>query len=72
MVRNVLAAAASRDTQGNPSDADNDCSTAALRSTENSDGDFFFCAASGTELGPIFVSAINAINPNSRLIRIPA
>ena len=71
-VRNVLAAAASPDTQGHPSDADNDCSTAALRTIENSDGDFFFCAASGTELGPIFVSAINAINPNSRLIRIPA
>ena len=70
-VRNVLAAAASPDAQGNPSDADNDCSTTALRSTENADGDFFFCAASGTELGPIFVSAINAINPNSRLIRIP-
>lgn len=70
-VRNVLATAASPDAQGNPSDADNDCSSPALRSSENADGDFFFCAASGTELGPIFVSAINAINPNSRLIRIP-
>ncbi|MET1086202.1 MAG: TadE family protein [Arthrobacter sp.] len=72
LVRNVLAAAASPDSEGHASDADNDCSTTALRSTENADGDFFFCAASGTELGPIFVSAINAINPNSRLIRIPA
>ncbi|MDD1476828.1 TadE/TadG family type IV pilus assembly protein [Arthrobacter sp. H16F315] len=71
LVRNVLAASASPDSQGNPSDADNDCSTTALRAVENSDGDFFFCAANGTELGPIFVSAINAINPNSRLIRIP-
>lgn len=71
LVRNILAAAASPDSQGNPSDADNNCSTPALRAVENSDGDFFFCAASGTELGPIFVSAINAINPNSRLIRIP-
>jgi Flp pilus assembly protein TadG len=71
-VRNVLAAAASPDSGGNPSDADNDCSTAALRSVENSDGDFFFCAASGAEMGPIFVSAVNAINPNSRLIRIPS
>ncbi len=70
-VRNVLAAASSPDSTGNPSIADNDCGTAAKRSAENSDGDFFFCAASGTELGPIFVSAVNAISPNSRLIRIP-
>lgn len=70
-VRNVLAAAASPDSLGNASDADNDCSTPALRSVENADGDFFFCAANGTELGPIFVSAINAISPTSHLIRIP-
>lgn len=71
LVRNVLAAAASPDSHDNPSDADNDCSTPALRAVENSDGDFFFCAANGTELGPIFVSAINAISPTSHLIRIP-
>lgn len=71
-VRNVLATAASKDSHGIPSDADNDCSTAALRNIENSDGDFFFCAASGNELGPIFVSAVNAISSNSRLIRIPS
>jgi hypothetical protein len=70
-VRNVLAGAASPDAQGNPSDADNNCSTPALRAVENSDGDFFFCAATGTELGPIFVTAVNALNPNSRLVRIP-
>jgi Flp pilus assembly protein TadG len=70
-VRHVLAAAASPDAGGNPSDADNDCSTPAWRAAENSDGDYFFCAASGTELGPIFVSAVNAISANSSLIRIP-
>mgnify|MGYP000294519060 CR=1 FL=1 len=71
-VRDVLAAAASKDSHGNPSTSNNDCSTAALRTAENSDGDFFFCAASGSELGPIFVSAVNAISSHSRLIRLPA
>jgi hypothetical protein len=70
-VRDVLAAAASDKAPGTPSAASNDCSTPALTSAENTDGDYFFCAASGTDLGPIFVSAINAISPNSRLVRIP-
>lgn len=70
-VRNVLASAASPDSHGVPSDADNDCSTPALRATENADRDFFFCAASGNELGPIFVSAVSAISSHSRLMRIP-
>jgi len=29
------------------------------------------CAAEGAELGPIFVSAVNAISPNQHLLRIP-
>jgi hypothetical protein len=70
-VRNVLAAAASPKAAGIPSTASNDCSTAALRATENADGDLFFCAATGAEMGPIFASAVNAISTNSRLIRLP-
>ena len=70
-VRDVLAAAASDKAPGTPSTASNDCSTPALTAAENSDGDYFFCASSGADLGPIFVSAINAISPNSRLVRIP-
>ncbi|MGM7777605.1 pilus assembly protein TadG-related protein [Arthrobacter sp. KNU-44] len=70
-VRDVLAAAASPDSHGNPSTA-NSCTTAADISAENSDGDYFFCAGSGTALGPIFVSAINAISGNSHLIQIPS
>lgn len=70
-VRDVLAAAASQKSPGVPSTASNDCSTPALAAAENSDGDFFFCASNGADLGPIFVSAINAISSNSRLIRIP-
>ena len=71
-VRDVLAASASPDPAGNPSDADNDCGNAAKRAVENSDGDFFFCAGTGSELGPIFASAVNAITKNSILIRIPS
>ncbi len=70
-VRDVLAAAASPKAPGVPSAASNDCSTAALRTTENADGDFFFCAATGPEMGPIFASAVNAISTSSRLIRLP-
>ncbi|MGV8846221.1 pilus assembly protein TadG-related protein [Tessaracoccus sp.] len=70
-VRDVLAAAASPDDDGNPSVADNSCSTSARRATENADGDFFFCAATGEELGPIFISAMNSLNPNTHLMRIP-
>ncbi|MDN4642707.1 pilus assembly protein [Arthrobacter sp. PsM3] len=71
LVRDVLAAAASEKSPGVASTASNDCQTPAKRAAENADGDFFFCAASGSELGPIFVSAINAISGNSHLIRIP-
>ena len=70
-VRNVLAAAASPDATGAASDADNDCSTAARRTTENSDGDYFFCAAGGSELASIFVSAVSQLSPNTRLLRLP-
>jgi Flp pilus assembly protein TadG len=70
-VRTVLAAAASPDALGQASDADNDCSTPALRTTENADGDFFYCAATGSELGSIFVSAINQLNSRTRLLSLP-
>jgi hypothetical protein len=71
LVRDVLASAASPKSPGVPSSASNDCQTPARRAAENADGDFFFCAASGSELGPIFVSAINAISGNTHLIRVP-
>ena len=71
LVRDALAAAASPDSAGRPSKADTDCYSDTARAIENNDGDNFFCAAEGAELGPIFVSAINGISPNSHLIRIP-
>ncbi|WP_186466966.1 pilus assembly protein TadG-related protein [Arthrobacter sp. UKPF54-2] len=70
-VRDVLAAAATEKSPGVPSTASNDCSTPALAAAENSDGDYFFCASNGADLGPIFVSAINAISSHSHLLRIP-
>ena len=51
LVRNTLAAAASPATTGEPSAANFDCSTPAGQASENADGDFFFCAASGTDDG---------------------
>ena len=71
-VRTVLAAAASPDATGHVSDADNDCSSTALRSVENSDNDYFYCAASGSELGPVFTSAINQLTTRTRLLQLPS
>ena len=51
--------------------ADSACSTTDERTTENGDGDFYYCAATGAELGPIFASAINAVSSSIRLIQMP-
>ncbi|TGN61647.1 hypothetical protein EXE59_23445 [Nocardioides eburneiflavus] len=70
-VRDYLAAAASPTPSGTPSKADSDCSTSAERVAENKDGDYFYCAASGTELGPIFATAVNAVTESIKLIQMP-
>ncbi|NPC45388.1 pilus assembly protein TadG-related protein [Nocardioides sp. zg-1230] len=70
-VRDYLAAAASPTPSGTPSKADSDCSTAAERVDENKDGDYFYCAASGAELGPIFATAVNAVTESIKLIQMP-
>lgn len=71
-VKKYLAAAASPHPQtGAPSDA-GDCSTPAGRQAENEDGDFFFCATDGPELGPIFKTAIAQVGTGIRFIRLPA
>ena len=48
-----------------------DCSTASGRATENADGDYFFCAASGAELAGIFRTAISALTNSIKLIKLP-
>ena len=69
--RNFLSAAASPDVNGAASDADNTCGNVAERTTENGDGDFYYCAATGSELGPIFTAALNAVSGSIKLIRLP-
>lgn len=70
-VRDYLAGAASPSPNGGPSRADSDCSTTAERQVENGDGDYYFCAATGSELGPIFASAVNTVTESIRLIKLP-
>lgn len=70
-VRDVLAAAASPDpVTGAPSQASS-CSDPASRSAENLDGDFFFCAAQGSELASIFKTAVAQVTTGVRLIKLP-
>jgi hypothetical protein len=72
-VLSVMAQAASP-TRGEvpvPSVAQNDCSTQALRDTENADGDFLFCASSGTDMAPIFRTALGQVSKGIKLIKIP-
>jgi Flp pilus assembly protein TadG len=69
--RDYLAKIASPGLDGSPSVADNTCQTANERLVENGDGDLFFCAVDGPELGPIFASAIATVTRAIRLIELP-
>lgn len=70
-VRDVLARAASPDPQtGEPSEASS-CDSAASRTDENTDGDFFFCAAAGGELADIFKTAIVSVSDSIRFVQMP-
>jgi hypothetical protein len=71
-VKNVLAAAASNKLGTNvTSKANTDCTTAIGRQDENSDGDFYFCAASDDELKYIFSAAIGKANEKTKFIKVP-
>ena len=70
-VTGVLAGVASPTTGGVPSSNNNDCGTVAGRTAENSDGDYFFCAASGTDMSPIFKTALSQAGSGIKLIRLP-
>ena len=70
-VRDYLSGIASNSADGSASDADSSCSTPELRTTENGDGDFYYCAATGAELGPIFTSALSLASGSVRLIQMP-
>ena len=51
--------------------AQNDCSTTAERTTENSDGDYFFCGATGTDMAPIFKTALSQVTKGIKLLKMP-
>jgi hypothetical protein len=69
-VPDVLAGAAGG--QGiDASTNSNDCSSTTGRTAENSDGDFFFCAASGDDMGSIFVTALSQVSSGIKLINLP-
>jgi hypothetical protein len=54
---------------GDPSVADSDCADATKRATENADGDFLFCAASGTDMAPIFRTALSQAQKGIKLLK---
>jgi Putative Flp pilus-assembly TadE/G-like len=67
----ILASAAQEKSPGVPSVADSDCSTAPERTAENSDNDYFFCAASGDDMKTIFKTALSQVLTGIRLIKMP-
>ncbi len=69
-VTNVLALSASP-ANGVPSAAESNCSTSAQQAAENSDGDYFFCAASGSDMGPIFTTALSQVSKGIKLMKLP-
>ncbi len=69
LVRNTLAAAASPSSTGAPSAANFDCATPAGQASENADGDFFFCAASGTSMASIFTTALAQVSKGIKFIK---
>jgi Flp pilus assembly protein TadG len=71
-VDDVLAAAASNAPDGTASKANNDCTTTAGAAAENSDGDFYFCAATGAQLAGIFTTALKqAQGGTTKFIKMP-
>lgn len=54
-----------------PASTSNGCSNATAQAQENNDGDYFYCAASGTELAPIFKAALAQVTTGVKLIRMP-
>ena len=51
--------------------SNNGCSTTALQAAENSDGDYFFCAASGDNMAPIFKTALGQVSKGVKLLNLP-
>jgi hypothetical protein len=67
-VLNVMAQAASPVGE-RLSVAETDCSDTTEQTAENADGDFFFCAASGTVMAPIFRTALSQAQKGIKLLK---
>jgi hypothetical protein len=70
-VTDALAASASPSEAGDVSDADNSCVSGIEQWEENHDGDFFFCASSGTDMQAIFAAALTQAANGIRMIALP-
>ena len=51
--------------------ANTSCASSGERAAENGDGDFYFCAASGDDLGPLFITALSQVGSGIRLLNLP-
>ena len=69
-VLTTLAGAASP-VNGVASVANSDCSTTAEQAAENADGDYFFCAASGSDMATIFRTALSQTSKGIKLMKLP-
>lgn len=70
-VRDVLADVASPNpTTGADSEA-TACNSTATINEENTDGDYFFCAAEGSSLANIFTTAITQVSNGIRFVKMP-
>lgn len=71
-VQQVLAEIASPVSPGVPSRHDKSCTSVnGQPAPENTDGDFFFCAASGDDMASIFTTALAQVSSGIKLIRMP-
>ena len=69
-VGDALAASASWSPSGFASDNDK-CDTDAQITAENTDGDFYFCAVTGTQLASIFNTAMSQLNTTTKFVKMP-
>lgn len=70
-VRDVLAQAASPNPVTGASSSASDCGSGTGRATENTDGDYFFCAATGADLKDLFKVALIQATTSIRLVEMP-
>ena len=68
--RDALAKAASPSDSGEATTA-SACDSTTSRAAENADGDYYFCAAQGSELASIFKTAIAQVSSGVRLVKLP-